>query len=107
MDQAIESAFSGQLEGHSDVAQEVAKAFSNGSTLDHLLPRGTRLTTADVEIKLRSFIATELRRIARLRGLEAEVICDVSGRTLRAWANIDQTARKTSAQRKKAADDRL
>lgn len=77
-DEAIESAFRGQLEGHSDVALEVAKAFCNSSTLDHLLPSGARLATADVEIQLHSFIAVELRRIARLRGIETEEICDVS-----------------------------
>lgn len=67
-------------------AREVAIAFYDGRSLDHMLKPGFRLPTKMVEERFQAFMANELRRIARQRGVEVEELCDVSSRTLRDWA---------------------
>ncbi len=65
----------------------VADAFARGSDLGALLPRGETLSTAEVEAGLRCWLATELRRLAQVRGVTAASLCDKSERTLRQWAS--------------------
>lgn len=74
-------------------AREVATAFYAGMSLDHVLKPGTRLPTKIVEAHFRVFMANELRRIARQRGVEVEELCDVSSRTLRDWASQGEPAK--------------
>ena len=80
-------------------AREVAIAFYDGRSLDHVLKPGFRLPTKMVEERFRAFMANELRGIARQRGVEVEELCDVSSRTLRDWASQGESAepRKKSA----------
>lgn len=80
-------------------AREVAIAFYDGRSLDHVFKPGFRLPTKMVEERFRSFMANELRSIARQRGVEVEELCDVSSRTLRDWASQGESAetRKKSA----------
>jgi DNA-binding NtrC family response regulator len=81
-------------------AREVAIAFYDGRSLDHLLKPGFRLPTKVVEERFRAFMANELRGIARQRGVEVEELCDVSSRTLRDWASLGGESAET---RKKSA----
>jgi hypothetical protein len=80
-------------------AREVAIAFYDGRSLDHVLKPGFRLPTKMVEERFRAFMANELRGIARQRGVQIEELCDVSSRTLRDWASQGESAgtRKKSA----------
>jgi DNA-binding NtrC family response regulator len=85
--QALESSSSSD-----SAAREVAIAFYDGRSLDHLLKPGFRLPTKMVEERFRAFMADELRSIARKRGVEVDELCDVSSRTLRDWASQGESA---------------
>jgi DNA-binding NtrC family response regulator len=89
---AIEYALNGlqSSAGKLSVPREVAHAFFTGQSLDGVFTTGGRLNTKEVEQSLRRFIASELRRIARLKGVEVEELCDVSSRTLRDWAAFEE-----------------
>ena len=73
-------------------AREVAMAFSDGRSLDHVLRPGFRLPTRLVQERFQAFMANELRRVARQRGVEVEELCDVSSRTLRDWCSSGESA---------------
>lgn len=79
------------------LSHRVANAFSTGQSLEALLPSGARLPTKEVEHRVRQFMATELRRIARKRGVDVEQLCDVSSRTLRDWVTDEQTMEERRA----------
>jgi hypothetical protein len=66
--------------------------FYDGQSLDHVLKPGFRLPTKMVQERFQAFMAHELRRIARQRGVEVEELCDVSSRTLRDWASHGESA---------------
>jgi DNA-binding NtrC family response regulator len=90
---AIEYALNGlqSSAGKLSVPREVTHAFFTGQCLDGVFTTGGRLNTKEVEQSLRRFIASELRRIARLKGVEVEGLCDVSSRTLRDWAAFEES----------------
>jgi DNA-binding NtrC family response regulator len=70
----------------SQLSQEIAKAFVEGGRLDSLLEIFGRLETGRFEADIRAYLATELRRLAAERKIDAGTLCDVSSRTLRDWA---------------------
>lgn len=70
-----------------DLPKAVARAFADSQTLDALIPPEGALRTKDVERTLKAYLAQELRRIAKVRGVEVEKICDVTDRALREWVS--------------------
>jgi len=70
-----------------DLPKAVARAFADSQTLDALIPPEGALSTKDVERTLKAYLAQELRRIAKARGVEVEKICDVTDRALREWVS--------------------
>ena len=69
-----------------DVSTAVARAFADQQALDDVLDDCNGcLPTKTVEGDLRSFMGSELRRMATERGVDAEHLSDVSSRTLRNW----------------------
>jgi DNA-binding NtrC family response regulator len=75
-----------------DLTREIAQRFSRADRLDDLLATGTRLPTVDLDRRFKRFVATELRRIAKVRGVPVAELCDVSDRTLRSWASPAEEA---------------
>ncbi len=70
-----------------NIAREVARCFSAGESLDVLLKKTERLHTSVVDQELKAYMARELRRLARERRTSVKELCDVTERTVRAWAN--------------------
>lgn len=79
---------SDQLSG--ELPKSVARAFADSQTLDALIPPDGALITKDVERTLKAYLAQELRRIAKVRGVEVEKICDVTDRALREWVSAKE-----------------
>ena len=77
---------SGAPSQRGDRTRAVAAAFAEGRALDDVLDDGGPIATRAIDQELRAYIADELRRIARTRGVPVDSICDVSGRTLQTWA---------------------
>ncbi|MBU5638842.1 sigma 54-interacting transcriptional regulator [Geomonas sp. Red69] len=63
----------------------VARSFANQEPLDKCIEMSKRLDCGEVEGELRRYLATEIRRIAKSRGVPVESICTVSERTIRNW----------------------
>lgn len=72
--------------GADSMAQSVARAFAESSSLDALIPPGETVETKVVERALKGYLADELRRIAKKRGVSPETLCDVTDRALREWS---------------------
>jgi transcriptional regulator with AAA-type ATPase domain len=70
----------------SSLSQEIAKAFVAEERLDSVLEIVGRLEMRPFEADIRAYLATELRRLAAERKVDASTLCDVSSRTLRDWA---------------------
>ena len=70
-----------------ELPRSVARAFADSQTLDAVIPPDGALSTKDVERTLKAYLAQELRRIAKVRGVEVEKICDVTDRALREWVS--------------------
>ncbi|MGK3982514.1 sigma 54-interacting transcriptional regulator [Sorangium sp. So ce136] len=83
--------------GEADVDQPraVARAYAASEPLDPVLPPGTRLATATLDRNLKTYLAGEIRRMSRERRVPPEALCDVTERSLRAWAQ--PTGRKRSS----------
>jgi len=73
-----------------DLTREIAQRFAGGGPLDDLLATGAQLPTGDLDRRLKRFVATELRRIAKVRGVPVTELCDVSDRTLRSWVSLPE-----------------
>lgn len=87
------------------MSMDLARAFSSGNPIDDLLDPGGRIATAEVLADFRAFIAAELRRIAAARAVPVDELCDVSERSIRAWAKgrqLSSTARKPSSESEEA-----
>jgi DNA-binding NtrC family response regulator len=69
----------------SSVSRAIARRFADASPLDTLLDSAAPIATRVVESDLREFLAKELRRISKTRGVPVEELCDVSERSLRTW----------------------
>jgi len=94
--QAVEFAISGLQataevsDGEESTSQAVARRFSRGHSLDDLMPAGTVLPTTEIIQEIRTYLADEIRRVARSRGISVEGLADVTGRTLRNWAGAPE-----------------
>jgi len=55
-----------------------------------LIEHEKSIPTKEVERDLKAFMASEMRRIAKIRGTSVESICDVSERAVRSWAKDDR-----------------
>jgi DNA-binding NtrC family response regulator len=63
----------------------LARAFAEGERLDPLLESLGSILTKQLDADLKTFLASELRRIAANKGVDPSDLCDVSSRTLRDW----------------------
>jgi DNA-binding NtrC family response regulator len=72
---------------NTSVSRAVARAFAEANPLDGVLDAISRIPTRVVERDLKSFVADELRRLSKLRGVPVEELCDVTERALRTWAS--------------------
>lgn len=68
------------------LSMALARAFSSGNPIDDLLEPGGQIVTTEVFADFRAFIAEELRRIAAVRAVPVEELCDKSERQIREWA---------------------
>lgn len=69
--------------------QTVARAFAESSSLDALIGPGEVIETKVIERALKAYLADELRRISKRRGVSSESLCDVTDRALRDWMAPD------------------
>ncbi|MBP7052025.1 MAG: sigma 54-interacting transcriptional regulator [Phycisphaerae bacterium] len=74
-------------EATEDLARQVARCYSCAEPLDGILKRHETLDTSTVEEGIKGYMAKELRRLARERGIAVEQLCDVTERTVRGWAH--------------------
>jgi len=69
--------------------QAVARAFAESSSLDALIGPGEVIETKVIERALKAYLADELRRISKRRGVSSGSLCDVTDRALRDWMAAD------------------
>jgi DNA-binding NtrC family response regulator len=87
--------------GDSGLSRAVARAFADSSPLNGVLDSATRIPTKLVERNLRAFLADELRRLSKERGVPVEDLCDMTDRSLRTWAGV---RKDSSVARKKTSE---
>jgi ABC-type Zn2+ transport system substrate-binding protein/surface adhesin len=75
----------------------VVRAFADLRPLDALFGKIERIPFKTVERDLKAYIAKELRRLAKIRSIPVEQLCDVTDRTLRSW--IDDARKESSESR--------
>ncbi len=86
-------------------ARSLAGAFAEGTAMDGFLVAQEALSTDAVLGEFKAFLATELRRIARDRGVNSGSLCDRTDRVLLDWSKAtDGRQKNTSASRKKSSD---
>ena len=68
-----------------ELARDVAARFAAGDALDDLVGEGAPLATKEVQKALLAWMAGEVRRIARQRGLAQDSLVDVTAKTMREW----------------------
>lgn len=85
---------------NSSVSRAVARAFADASPLDAIIDGSVRLPTKVIERDLKAFVAGELRRLSKQRGVAIEDLCDVSERALRTWAGAGARPVVSSGERK-------
>ncbi|WP_224984231.1 sigma-54-dependent transcriptional regulator [Geomonas agri] len=89
LEQAVEDALGrlrvGETTGDASVGAQVARHCAEQMPLDAVLDRVGVLDCAAVEGCIKSYLAQELRRIARVKGVPVQSICTVTERTLRSW----------------------
>lgn len=73
--------------GVESVPRAVAAAFAIRGPLDDVLRPGTVIDSKKLVDELKAYVAEEVRRIARLRGVSVKELCDVSDRSLREWVS--------------------
>lgn len=72
-------------QGNTGTPARVARSFANREPLDECIESSKRLDCGEVEDELRRYMASEIRRIAKSRGVPVESICTVTERTIRNW----------------------
>lgn len=87
------------------VSRTIARAFADSRPLDGVLDSATRIPTKVVERDLKAFMADELRRLSKQRGMPVEQLCDVTDRALRNWAVGRHVVDESSGSRKKTSDN--
>jgi DNA-binding NtrC family response regulator len=71
--------------GSEDIARIVAERFVERGALDGLMSEDKPLDTKKIQREYLAWIGEEVRRIASQRGMSAEVLVDVTAKTLREW----------------------
>lgn len=66
-------------------ATEVARCFADRVPIDAVLQLSERIDCARIESEFRRYLAGEIRRIAKIKGVSVESICNVTDRTIRNW----------------------
>jgi DNA-binding NtrC family response regulator len=82
---ALEGCYGFEAEATASFSKQVAAAFANSAPIDNLLESSGQFVTSAILDDYKSFLASELRRIAAQRQKSPESLCDVSDRTLRSW----------------------
>lgn len=77
--------------------RSIVKAFADGENLDHLLPEGTRFSTSDAIEEFKFFLAEQIRRVARQRGVKGSALCDTTDKTLYNWTHPDEAGTSETA----------
>ena len=72
--------------GADALPKAVALAFAESTSLEPLVASGESINTKAVEKAFKAYLAEEIRRIAKKRGVSSESLCDVTDRALREWA---------------------
>ena len=86
-DDAVDYALDGLSvdDAHADTpAAALARAFADKQPIDGMVDAGP-ICTRDLDREMKAFVASELRRRAKERGVPVERLCDVTERTLRSW----------------------
>ena len=65
--------------------RDLAARFADGAQLDDLIPDGGQLDTRELQRDLQAWLAEEVRRVARRRGVSQGDLVDVTPKTLRQW----------------------
>ena len=84
------------------LSNTVARAFVESGPLDAVLDRAGRIPTKLIERDLKAFLGEELRRLAKVRRVPVNRICDVSERAVRSWVG---DGLKKSAEIRKISSD--
>jgi len=71
--------------GADALPKAVALAFAESTSLEPLVASGESINTKAVERAFKAYLAEEIRRIAKKRGVSSESLCDVTDRALREW----------------------
>jgi transcriptional regulator with AAA-type ATPase domain len=87
------------------VSREVARAFAEAMPLDAILDASSRIQTKTIERDLKAFLAGELRRLSKQRGVAIEDLCDVSERAIRTWLGGANTVVKESSDSRKEGSE--
>lgn len=86
-DDAVEYAVEGlsaEASSGDALSAALARAFADKRPIDNMLDQGP-VRTKDLERELKAFLGSELRRVAKSRGIPVESLCDITERTLRTW----------------------
>ncbi len=86
----------------SGISRYVARAYADALPLDGLLDQSNILSTKEVEDDLKTYLALELRRIAKSRHISVNQLSDVSERTLGSW--LTSRRHNSSTDRKKSSE---
>lgn len=87
-DKAVEYAMAGLAHPTAhcgDATEEVLRRFVDRNPLDPCIQSLGKLDTKRLFAEVKRYIASEVRRYAKVRGLKPEEVCDVAERTLRDW----------------------
>ncbi len=68
-----------------DVTRDIAARFADGAPIDDLIPQGGELDTRGFQRAVQGWMAEEVRRVARSRGVSQGDLVDVTPKTLRLW----------------------
>ncbi len=71
--------------GRGDVTRDIAARFADAAPIDDLIPQGGQLDTRSLQRELQAWLADEVRRVARSRGVAQGELVDVTPKTLRQW----------------------
>jgi DNA-binding NtrC family response regulator len=74
--------------GDIDIAKIVANCFAESKTIDFLLKPEKPLKTDKILRDLKSFMAKEILKNAKVSSIKAEYLCDVTDRSLREWVKL-------------------
>ena len=69
----------------SEYLKDVASAIANGQSLEELIWLEAKLPTKKLEKEFRNYLATEIRKIAKIRQVSVNELCDVTERTMLNW----------------------